>query len=120
MGENLHVCGYERCGRSFNIPLRLTDFSHRPHAETYSACPYCFSKVDENEHSDTKLFHSGGYEISTHDDAKNQRGGEHKKPGKTDTVEGCPHSMGYLKTRSKDQAIPDGCFTCPNILQCMA
>ncbi len=119
MGESIHVCDYERCGRTINTPLRQTDFSHQPHLKTYFACPYCFSKVDESEHSDTKLFHSGGYDVPAHDE-KNAKGGEQKKPAKTETVEGCPHSMGYLKKRSKDQEIPDVCFTCPNILQCMA
>jgi hypothetical protein len=27
--------------------------------------------------------------------------------------------VGYLRTRSKDQGVPDECLTCPKILQCM-
>lgn len=34
-------------------------------------------------------------------------------------VAGCPHFVGYLKTRPKDSPIPDECLTCSRILQCM-
>jgi hypothetical protein len=32
---------------------------------------------------------------------------------------GCPHHVGYLKSRGKSEGVPDGCLTCPKILQCM-
>lgn len=120
MGEVMHVCGYERCGRSFTAPVRLTDLSHRPRSETYFACPYCFSKVDASEEADHRLFHSSGFEMSTPEDDKNLKTVDHKKSLKAEASGSCPHGLGYLKTRSKDQAIPDGCLTCPRILQCMA
>jgi len=121
------VCGYVRCGRAFSTPLRLTDFSHRPRLETYFACPYCFSKVNEVEaaemngfNDDMRLLHSGGYEVSVADGVKKSlRSGEHQKSREVETAVNCPHSLGYLKTRSKDDAFPDGCLTCPRILQCM-
>lgn len=119
MGESVHVCGYVRCGRSFSTPVRLTDFSHQPSSETYFACPYCFSKVDEHEHPESKLFHGVGYEVSSRDDAESLKRGEPLNTSKAETTVNCPHKLGYLKKRSKDQAIPDSCLTCPNILQCM-
>jgi len=117
LGESLHVCGYVRCGRAFATPVRLTDFSHRPRMETYFACPYCFSKLDEAEANG--LLHSGGYEIPVRDDAKSLKRGEDKKPSGAEPVVNCSHGLGYLKTRSKGEAFPDSCLTCPRILQCM-
>jgi DNA-directed RNA polymerase subunit RPC12/RpoP len=116
MGENLHVCIYDRCGKSFNAPVRLTDLSHRPRSETYYACPYCFSKMDESEHDishEIKLAKDDGYETET--------SSRSKKPAieKEDITVACPHHVGYLKNRSKDEGVPDSCLTCPKILQCM-
>jgi len=115
MGESLHVCVYERCGKSFNAPVRLTDLSHRPRSETYDACPYCFSKMDESEHDDShelKLMKADGYETTTSDNPK-------KHAARENTDIECPYHVGYLKKRSKDESVPDSCLTCPKILQCM-
>jgi DNA-directed RNA polymerase subunit RPC12/RpoP len=115
LGENLHVCVYERCGRSFTAPVRLTDLSHKPHSETYYACPYCFSKMDELEHNlshDLKLMETEGNETTISNNPK-----KHATP--EDITFQCPHHVGYLKKRSKDESVPDSCLTCPKILQCM-
>lgn len=118
MAEDLHVCGYDRCGKSFATPVRLTDLSHKPRSETYYACPYCFSKMEEScphVDSELKMMKDGGYEIST----KGMKTGAHKDSGKDALAANCPHHVGYLKTRSKDEAVPDSCLTCSKILQCM-
>jgi len=123
MGQSPHVCGYERCGRSFAAPLRLTDLSHKPHLETYYACPYCFSKMDATELGDineVKLLSGGGYEISAPESLKKGKVGAQKDSGKPALAVNCPHQLGYLKTRSKNEAVPDSCLICPRILQCMA
>jgi DNA-directed RNA polymerase subunit RPC12/RpoP len=120
LGESMHVCGYERCGRAFASPVRLTDLSHRPRLETYFACPYCFSKVNESEMAEMNgLLHSGGYEIPALDSVKGLKRGDNKRSGGAETTVNCQHNLGYLKTRSKGEAFPDGCLTCPRILQCM-
>jgi len=114
LGEGLHVCGYERCGRAFDTPVRLTDFSRRPRLETYYACPYCFSKMHQGDEAEYHL-HSGGFGVSGGGVRKSLRGGTQE----SDRAVNCPHHLGYLKTRSKDEAVPDGCLICPRILQCM-
>jgi len=126
LGGGVHVCGYVRCGRAFATPVRLTDFSHRPRLETYFACPYCFSKLSDAETADVsgfngevKFLSSGGYEVPERGGVKSLRHGEHKKSGGAEAAVDCPHGLGYLKTRSKDEAFPDSCLTCPRILQCM-
>ena len=122
----MHVCGYVRCGRAFAAPVRLTDFSHRPRLETYFACPYCFSKLNDAETADVngfngemKLLPSGGYEMLEQGGVKSLKRGESKKPNGAEAAVNCHHGLGYLKTRSKDDAFPDSCLTCPRILQCM-
>jgi len=127
MGENLHVCGYLRCGKAFDTPLRLTDLSHKPHSETYYACPYCFSKVDNSGNaesssisSELKRLHGGGYGLTEREGAgRNSRDPAQKETNKAPTTN-CPHHLGYLKTRPKDEAVPDSCFVCAKILQCLA
>ena len=120
MGESLHVCVYDRCGKSFDSPVRLTDLSHRPRSETYYACPYCFSKMDEAEHDvshELKLMKSSSYGIEAGDSSR--RDTVRKENEKENMAIDCPHHMGYLKKRSKDESVPDSCLTCPKILQCM-
>jgi hypothetical protein len=50
---------------------------------------------------------------------KSVKGAVQKETEKDAVTVQCPHQMGYLRTRSKDQAVPDTCLTCPKILQCM-
>jgi len=126
LGESMHVCSYVRCGRAFATPVRLTDLSHRPRLETYFACPYCFSKLSQIEAAETngfndemKLLHGGGFEMPMREGAKSLKRGDSKKSSEAETAVKCPHSLGYLKARSKDEAFPDSCLTCPRILQCM-
>jgi len=115
----MHVCGYERCGRAFAAPVRLTDLSRRPRSQTYFACPYCFSKLNESETAEMKdLLHSGGYEIPAQDGLKDLKRGDKRSSG-AETAANCPHNLGYLKTRTKGEGFPDGCLTCPHILQCI-
>lgn len=123
MVESLHVCGYERCGKSFASPLRLTDLSHKPRSETYNACPYCFSRMDECDHdvtSELRLIKKSEYdEEADESPRKSVKSAVQKELSKETAEVQCPHQMGYLRTRSKDQAVPDTCLTCPKILQCM-
>jgi DNA-directed RNA polymerase subunit RPC12/RpoP len=127
LGENLHVCGYERCGRSYALPVRLTDLSNKPKLETYYACPYCFSKVDETETEDMgdvdnelKVMPNAELQSPNKDGSKKSaKNWEQKESTKSAPAVNCPHHVGYLKTRSKDEAVPDGCLVCPKILQCM-
>ena len=128
LGESLHVCNYNGCGRAFDNPVRLTDFSRKPHLETYYACPHCFSKVNEafeSEYHDVEdevkhLQERDNGTFVAEEDTRNLKSGRQKELTTVTTDVNCPHRMGYLKTRPKDEAVPDGCLTCPNILQCMA
>jgi hypothetical protein len=55
-------------------------------------------------------------------ETKNNKDRESKKAfflfGERD-FEGCPHKFGYLKSLRKNAPIPDECFGCPQILECL-
>jgi DNA-directed RNA polymerase subunit RPC12/RpoP len=112
LGESLHVCNYTGCGRAFDNPVLLTDLSRKPNSDTYYACPYCFSRVNEADYS-------GHYEVEAAGDMKNLKSETQKEPIATANDMQCPHYMGYLKTRPKNEPVRDCCLTCPQILQCM-
>ncbi len=75
--------------------------------------------MDECEHNvdgDLKTGRKESYSIDTSDvSAKSTKSTIEKEA----SFGSCPHHVGYLKNRSKDQAVPDSCLTCPKILQCM-
>ena len=58
----------------------------------------------------------------TQENQKKKKNRETKKSfflfGKKD-FEGCTHEFGYLKSLSKNTPIPDECFGCPQILDCL-
>jgi len=79
----------------------LTDFSKMPR-ETYYACPHCLTKVDV-------VVKDNSLDLVS---VKTSEGGPERAPSE------CPYRFGYLKTLTSDAAIPDGCLTCPKLLQC--
>ena len=101
MGSEHLVCPYSKCKKEFERPLMLTDFSRTPR-ESYYACPHCLTKVDVVA-KDKKL-DSVSLESS--------EGASGKTPSE------CSFRFGYLKTLPREAAIPDGCLSCPKLLQC--
>jgi len=95
------VCPYVECRKGFEKPLMLTDYSRTPR-ETYYACPHCLTKVDvvaKDRSLDSVSLETSG-----------------NAPEKTPSE--CGFRFGYLKTLPRDATIPDGCLTCPKLLQC--
>ena len=95
------VCPYNECKKEFEKPLTLTDFSQIPR-ETYYACPHCLTKVDlvaKDSNLDLVSVETSGNPVE-------------KAPTE------CAYHLGYLKALPKEASIPDGCLTCPKLLQC--
>jgi hypothetical protein len=117
-----YTCPSDRCGRAFSEPLKLTNLSHRPREETYYACPFCFSRVDvheilvDPERPDVTPYIEPVLSASPSKERRNEKISDENKIA----VSECPHQFGYLKSRSKGAEIPDKCFTCARILQCMS
>ena len=41
-------CPRQACRKEFEKPVLVTNFSFNPTKETYPACPYCLTRIDEN------------------------------------------------------------------------
>jgi len=106
LGDSVCEC----CGKEFGLPVKLTVLSEEPE-ETYFACPFCFSRVEEAK-AEAVVEPLLGKKV--------QREPRRKKAEAVITgAEGCGHRLGYLKGRAKNADIPDECLVCPKILQCM-
>ena len=72
--------------------------------------------------SETVEVEADAESIDVEETGKNDNGKESKKAfflfGERD-FEGCPHKFGYLKSLRKNAPIPDECFGCPQILECL-
>ena len=40
-------CPHQSCRKEFERPVWVTNFSFTPTKETYQACPYCLTRIDE-------------------------------------------------------------------------
>jgi hypothetical protein len=105
----------EACGRVFENPIRLTNLSALP-METYNACPFCFSKLDEVEGPDEVNRLETSVSISPNNPTLPEENSEKAKP--PPGVE-CPHYFGYLKKRPKNTPFPDRCLTCEKMMDCL-
>jgi len=63
-----------------------------------------------------------GAQVEAGENQKKRKEKESKKSlflyGKKD-FEGCPHNFGYLKDLPKNTPIPDECFGCPKVIECL-
>lgn len=111
-------CNCDACGRVFDNPIELTILSSEPR-QTYKACPYCFSKVDEGptmEDFRKTMFPSSPQVLTGTLETP-----QDETPTKSDTAkeEACPYYLGYLRKRPKNSPIPDCCLTCRRMVQCV-
>jgi hypothetical protein len=97
------------CNGTFQKPI-LATVSSRGCVKTYYACPRCLSKVGDVKHD--KDGDDKETSIST-EKVKKVALAKHEDDVK------CKHFLGYLKKRSKDAPIPDGCLTCNKMIECM-
>lgn len=111
-------CNCEACGRAFGNPIELTILSSEP-LQTYKACPFCFSKVDEG--SSMEEFGKTIFPSSPQDLMGNLETPQERSPEKPETSDeaACPHHFGYLRKRPKNSPIPDTCLTCRRMVQCV-
>ena len=109
------TCPNDECGRSFDHPIEITVLSSNP-AETYSACPYCMSRIEaktEEEIEPTKDTVTPSRMRTVLEKEKGKMEKERIEPK-------CSHGFGYLKKRAKGTQIPDECLTCEKMIQCIA
>jgi hypothetical protein len=83
--------------------------------ETYNACPFCFTRLDE-------IVKKDDLEITLEKNVeKLDPALKPSRKGTTDSKKSpnCPHYLGYLKKRPKNAPIPDACLTCEKMVQCI-
>lgn len=122
-GDQATACPYDKCGKFFSEPIELT-VRMADSLETYFACPHCFSRVSGLDNlkkglneAPLKDLKKGLDEAPPKDRKKaipeEAKGNEKNKPV------GCAHFLEYLKTRPKNDPIPDDCLTCAALMKCM-
>ena len=83
--------------------------------EPYDACPYCFAEISQAK----EISKSESIEISENPNVEEKVQEEMPIATHKDSQPGCNHHLGYLSEREPNPQIPDECFTCKEIVQCM-
>lgn len=112
------TCPNNECAKNFDHPIELTVLSSNP-VETYLACPYCMSRIDERQEVEEEPRVTKSSSATSRIAALLKK--EQEKEGEKETDEdSCSHGYGYLKKRPKDAPIPDECLVCKKMIQCLA
>lgn len=101
-----------RCGNEFEKPIFAVNNSIGI-AEGYYACPRCLSKI-ESPKDETTVEN----EVETTQSTEETKNVQPKEAIATHA--GCPHYAGYLKKRPQNTPVPEECFTCVEMLDCMS
>ncbi len=124
-----YIC--TRCGKPFATPIFAVNNSPGI-AEGYYACPACLSKVEiKKDDKETKADIAPEPEPVPEVEATEQEQVQ-EEPAQVEAKEEestpsssspsspvCQHYQGYLKKRPKGAPMPDECFTCTLMLDCM-
>jgi len=103
------ICKCNTCGKEFKTPL-LAMVSSGFELEEYCACPKCLSKVGNLEpQQNLGVDEAGEKETLTT-----------KIEDVVEESAACAHHFGYLKHRPKNMSIPEECFICSKMIDCMS
>jgi hypothetical protein len=109
--EENSVC--EVCGKEFEQPL-LAEKTVGGHTETYYACPRCLTKVGEVAQQEEAEVEEVVEEVEEMVEAKPEN-----LTIDAQDASGCPYYLGYLKKRQRNSPIPETCFTCCKMIDCV-
>ena len=104
----------DSCGEKFEKPL-FTTLSSGQVLKEYYACPKCLSKIISVDVQKAKKIKQP--EISKEEEPKIDNT---KTEMEKETIPGCKNNIGFLKRRPKSTPIPEECFTCCKMIDCMA
>ena len=99
------------CGERVEKPL-LAMLSSGCEAEEYYACPKCLSRVCSVERERSVEAYGP--------DEEKKESLKMKVEKKIEEIVTCSHHLGYLKKRPKNSPIPEECFTCSKMIDCMS
>ena len=144
--ESFYLCPDQECRKRFQKPVVLTDLSHTP-PRVYSACPHCGFDLETTSPSavgkKTKMIHkipqSPEESAVTVKTSKPEVSAESTETSEKPTVvedvqklptaspkrfqarpPECSHFFGYLRKLPRNTPIPDGCFSCPQMVECLS
>ncbi len=112
--EEASVCA--TCGEKFDQPL-LTELHSEGVIEEYYACPRCLSKVGEIDHEKRREVEEAIKEDLLVEETETV---ETVEPAEPELKLSCSYKLGYLKKREKNSPIPDSCFTCSKMIECLS
>ncbi len=105
----LIVCPNPKCQAVFENLIVVSDKSKMP-AERYYGCPNCLMNLDVVSVTAKK---------KEEKESKTDTSESEKPETEVDIPPGCPHHLGYLSTRGKDEDILQECLTCKRVLECL-
>lgn len=111
-----------RCGKQFNKPIFAVNNSPGV-AEAYYACPACLSKVEirkEEKKAESKVEAPHEPDPATIEEQVEAKPEPKPAPPTPAAPSVCAHYKGYLKNRPKNTPVPEECFTCTLMLDCMS
>jgi len=130
--ENSHGsyyrCPNPECRKIFDKPVALTDLSQNP-TRLYSACPHCgfeletvspvktSKKLEKAAKTPLKL-EEPVEQVEASKITKEKQSSPPSKSLQARPPE-CRHFFGYLKKIPKNTSIPDECFGCPRMVDCL-
>ena len=100
-----------RCNAEFEKPI-FAVITSNPIAEGYYACPKCLSKIQSSEANADE-------EAKPSENTQNESPPKAKEENKAAPAT-CAHHAGYLKSRPKNTPVPEECFTCNAMIDCMS
>ena len=117
MGEKKTVtCQNPSCKKTFAFPLKTLNLQQNPQ-DPYSSCPFCLTKI---ELIDTPLkTEERSKEVLLEVQPKINHGDLEKQVKNSEKPPTCQYHLGYLSERTSKQQIPDDCFVCKDIVECM-
>lgn len=112
--EETSICA--NCGEEFQQPL-LAELHSGSIIEEYYACPRCLTKVGEVEHE--RRAEAEATEEAEEAEMPVEEASVVEVVKVEETQQSCPYHLGYLRKREKGSPIPEGCFTCSKMIECI-
>jgi DNA-directed RNA polymerase subunit RPC12/RpoP len=109
--EEIHECA--SCGQKFEQPIRA-ELHAGSVTEEYYACPRCLTKVGEVGHERREAIDETEEEAELPVEET-----VIVEKEKTEETQDCSYYLGYLRKREKGTPIPEGCFTCSKMIECI-
>jgi len=118
MENQSFTCSNPKCAKVFTNPLTVQDLSSKNKA-SYSACPHCLTEIATEKEPEIEEEEQAQTIKSVRIRQTIEQLKEIEPAQQPPAKEKCPHHYGYLKTRSKNENIPEECMTCEKLLECM-